>query len=384
MTRCIIAGGGVGGLTAAVAMRKAGIEAIVLEQAPRLRAAGCGVHLWTNALLVLDDLGIGADVIARGAVQSRCEFEATDGTSLAMWPVGEFAERYGQPVMAVGRDDLIDTVACALGQNVVRRNSRVVGYDQHRDHVDVRLATGEVLRGDVLVGADGVNSSVRHQLLGPAPPDHTGEVAWRAAIPFMHEHITTDVFRCLLGTGTRFVIYPIGPGRVHWMSVAEQPPGGIDGPDLRDVLLERHRGWAEPVAELIKATPPATILRNDVVDRDPDAVWGEGRVTLLGDAAHPMSFHLGQGACQAIEDGVALTAALQTIDDPIQALRAYEAGRQMRTGFIQRMGRMFRQMGTTNHPAKMLRSADLRSSFEGPVFARLGQLVSAGARFGVA
>jgi 2-polyprenyl-6-methoxyphenol hydroxylase-like FAD-dependent oxidoreductase len=257
-----------------------------------------------------------------------------------------------------------------------------VGYEQHDDSVAVHLAGGDVVRGDILVGADGIRSAVRRQLLGDTPPDYMGEVAWRAAVDLDHPLIDPATFRCLLGPEGRFVIYPIAPGRVHWMSVTQGEPGGRDGADVREQLLERHRNWAAPVTELIEATPIASILRSDIVDRDPDRRWGEGRITLLGDAAHPMTFHVGQGACQAIEDAVALATQLRPGTDAVAALRAYEADRQPRTALMQRTARAIGRMGGMNHPAtSRRRAAGMGTSWEGATFARLAHEMTTGARW---
>jgi 2-polyprenyl-6-methoxyphenol hydroxylase-like FAD-dependent oxidoreductase len=379
--RVLVAGGGIGGLATALALRKAGIDAVVLERAARLRAAGCGVHLWTNALLALEDLGLADALHAIAPAQTRCEFRTWRGRGLATWPVHEFAERYGQPVMAIGRDDLVDILADALGDEHVLADAHVLGYDQDPDGVTALLADGSRERGDVLVGADGINSAVRRQMLGNHPPDYTGYVAWRAAVDLSHPLIEPDFFRCMFGRGTRFVFYAIASGRVHWMSVANAPAGGRDV-DVRGTLLDRHRGWMEPVVDIIEATPPETIIRTDVVDRRPDARWGDGRVTLLGDAAHPMNFNVGQGACQAIEDALSLAKNLVAGRDPVSGLRAYEAARQPRTASMQRTARVIGRMGAWQNPAAVaLRSAVFRTAWAGPVFRRLHQDVSTGERW---
>lgn len=379
--RVIVAGGGIGGLSAALALRKAGHEVLVLERAPHVRAAGCGVHLWSNAVLALQDLGVAEPLLALAPAQTRCEFQTWDGARLATWPVQRFADRLGQPVVAVGRDDLVDILAGALGPEHVRGDAHVTGFRQSGNGVTARLSDGSEVHGDVLVGADGINSAVRRQLLGDAPPDYTGYVAWRATVQY-DQPLPDDLFRCMFGRGTRFVYYAIAPGRVHWMSVANAAPGGRDGPDVRDVLLERHRGWAPPVSDLIAATPRGNILRNDVVDRRPDARWGDGRVTLLGDAAHPMNFNVGQGACQAIEDAVVLATTLAQHADVPAALRAYEEARRPRTAAMQRTARVIGRMGAWQHPAAVrLRSAIFRAAWEGPVFTALEREIAHGARW---
>jgi len=340
------------------------------------------VHLWTNAVLALADLGVADALHAIAPAQSRCEFRTWRGTRLAVLPVRQFAERYGQPVVAVGRDDLIDLLAAALGDEPVRGGAEVVGYQQDAGGVTARLSNGTLERGDVLVGADGINSAVRRQLLGDRPPEYAGYIAWRAAAELTHPLVEPDFFRCMFGRGTRFVFYAIAPGRVHWMSVANGPAGGSDSADVREVLLDRHRGWMPPVEDIIRATPPDRIIRTDVLDRKPDPTWGEGRVTLLGDAAHPMNFNVGQGACQAIEDAVALGRHLASAPDPAAALRGYEAERQPRTAAMQRMARVIGRMGAWHTPAAVaLRSTILRLAWGGPAFTRLDRDMSTGARW---
>jgi 2-polyprenyl-6-methoxyphenol hydroxylase-like FAD-dependent oxidoreductase len=383
--RVLVSGGGIGGLATALALREAGYEAVVFERADQLRAAGCGVHLWTNAVLALADLGVAEELHAIGRSQVRCEFRTWRGNKLAIWPVREFAERYGQPVVAIGRDDLIDILGNALGEEHVRVGAEVVGFEQDAHGVTAHFADGSAERGAALIGSDGINSAIRRQLIGERPPDYTGYAAWRAAVEIDEGLIESDFFRCMFGRGTRFVFYAIAPGRLHWMSVANASPGGRDGDDLREVLLARHRGWMAPVEDIIRATPVESIIRADVVDRRPDPIWGEGRVTLLGDAAHPMNFNVGQGACQAIEDALSLTSHLVAVKHPSglpAALRAYEDERRPRTAAMQRTARIIGRMGSWENPlAVRLRSTVFRLAWEGPVFKRLHQEMSSGARW---
>jgi len=155
---------------------------------------------------------------------------------------------------------------------------------------------------------------------------------------------------------------PVGGGRTYWWATANEPAGEIDPPVGRKADLEqRFAGWWEPVQALLAATPESEILRNDILDREPVDRWGVGRVTLLGDAAHPMTPNLGQGACQAIEDAVALAAALAGSSDIVAALRAYERARQPRTARITRLARRMGQVFQWEHPiACRLRDTALR------------------------
>ncbi|MFE6921014.1 FAD-dependent monooxygenase [Nocardia sp. NPDC057663] len=357
--RVLIAGGGIGGLSTALALRRHGIEATVFETADTLRDGGAGLHLWSNGMLALAALGVADAVRDIAPAQQSCQFRTATGDLLGNWPVGEFAERYGQPTVAIGRSDLHHILRTAAEGTEIRTGATVSGYRHDRDGVTVEFADGSTERGELLIGADGVHSAVRRTLAGPEPARYTGYIAWRGAATVGPDVVSPGTFCALFGHGTRFTYYDIAPGRTYWMSVANGAPGGRDGDGVVDMLLERHRDWPAPVAELLTATPEDTILRHDVVDRAPITTWGEGRVTLLGDAAHPITFNIGQGACQAVEDALVLGEHLAHATDPVTALRAYEHERMRRTAPLQRMAWRIGRMGAWENPMAIA----LRESF---------------------
>ncbi|QIJ60629.1 FAD-dependent monooxygenase [Streptomyces sp. JB150] len=352
--RVLIAGGGIGGIATALALQQQGIDCVVFERAPQLRDGGAGLHIWTNGMLALARLGV-ADQVARIApAQSACHFATSAGRPIGTWPVGEFVERYGQATVAIGRSDLHGILRDAVSAPVVT-GAEVTGYTEHEDGVSLHFADGTSAQGDLLIGADGIRSAVRAQLLGPQPPDYTGYIAWRGHARMSAEEIPPGTFTALFGQGTRFTYYDIAPGVVHWMSVADGPAGGRDEgtpEQTLQMLRERHAGWTGPVRRILDATVPESILRGDVMDRKPDAVWGRGRVTLLGDAAHAMSFNIGQGACQAIEDALVLAGHLAAPGtDAVRALRVYEAERQERTRPMQLLAHRIGVLGSLHNPA---------------------------------
>lgn len=352
--RVLIAGGGIGGIATALALQQQGIDSVVFERAPALRDGGAGLHIWTNGMLALAHLGVADQVAKIAPAQSECHFATSTGRPIGMYPVGQFVERYGQPTVAIGRSDLHGILRDAVTAPVVT-DAEVTGYTEHPDGVSLHFADGTSEEGDLLVGADGVRSAVRAQLLGPQPPDYTGYIAWRGHAKMSPEEFPPGTFRALFGPGTRFTYYDIAPGVVHWMSVADGPAGGRDEgtpEQTLDMLRSRHAGWTDPVQQILDATTPESILRGDVMDRKPDSVWGRGRVTLLGDAAHAMSFNIGQGACQAIEDGLVLAGHLASPGATVtQALRAYEAERQERTRPMQLLAHRIGVMGSLQNPA---------------------------------
>ncbi|MBL7253411.1 FAD-dependent oxidoreductase [Paractinoplanes lichenicola] len=352
--RVLIAGGGLGGIATALALQQRGIDSVVFERAEQLRDGGAGLHIWTNGMLALAALGVADRVNAIAPAQTVCHFATSTGRVIGTYPVGEFVERYGQPTVAIGRSDLHGILRDAVTVPIVT-GAEVTGYTEHADGVSLHFADGTTEEGDVLIGADGVRSAVRSQLLGPQPPDYTGYIAWRGHAKLSPEEFAPGSFQALFGPGTRFTYYDIAPGVVHWMSVANGPAGGRDEgtpEQTLDMLRARHAGWTDPVRQILDATDPGSILRGDVLDRKPDPVWGQGRVTLLGDSAHAVSFNIGQGACLAIEDAIVLAEHLATPGAGIAtALRAYEAERQQRTAPMQLLAHRIGAMGALQNPA---------------------------------
>ncbi|MEW1720659.1 FAD-dependent monooxygenase [Streptomyces sp. NPDC093109] len=348
--RVLIAGGGIGGLAAAVALQRKGFETLVFERAESLRDGGAGLHVWTNGVIALAHLGLADAVLKTAPAQQTCHFSTWRGETLGAWPVGDFAERYGWPTIAVERSVLHGVLADALHGTPVRTGTHVVGFTQDRDGVTVRFADGRTERGDILIGADGIHGAVRTGLHGDVPPRYTGYIAWRGKAALEHEAIPRGTFNAVFGPGTRFTYYDVAPGTVHWMSVANGPAGGRDEPGVAAMLAERHRGWAGPVQDILAATPDGGVIRGDVIDRKPDRRWGSGRTTLLGDAAHPITFNIGQGACQALEDALVLAEHLDRgRTDPVAALRAYETERMARTAPMQRIAWRIGRMGAVEN-----------------------------------
>lgn len=352
--RVLIAGGGLGGIATALALQHKGIDSVVFERAPQLRDGGAGLHIFTNGMLALAALGVADQAAKIAPAQSVCHFATSTGRVIGEYPVGRFIERYGQPTVAISRSHLHGILRDAVDAPIVT-GAEVTGYTEHADGVTVHFADGSSQDGDLLVGADGIRSAVRAQLLGPQPPDYTGYIAWRGHAEMSAEEFAPGTFRALFGPGTRFTYYDIAPGVVHWMSVANGPAGGIDEgtpEQTLDMLRARHAGWTAPVGQILDATVPGSILRGDVVDRKPDAIWGRGRATLLGDAAHAISFNIGQGASLALEDALELADRLAAPGATVtEALRAYEAERQERTRPMQLLAHRIGVIGALENPA---------------------------------
>jgi 2-polyprenyl-6-methoxyphenol hydroxylase-like FAD-dependent oxidoreductase len=324
--RVIVAGGGIGGLCASIALRRAGHNVTVFERTGRLEAAGAGITLFTNAMRGLERLGMRDAVAERAAAARRVAILRSDGHELASTPPDLF-----DGAVAIHRSELQAVLAEAAGE--VRLGTEVVGFEEST----VRLADGSEERGDLIVGADGVQSVVRRTLWPDAAPRYAGYTAWRGVTEF-----ALDAGRLTesWGSGERFGLVDLGGGRAYWFATKNAPEGEGDEPGgRRKELLRRFSGWHEPIGALLENVDETTILRNDVYYLDPLSGWSKGPVVLLGDAAHATTPGIGQGAAQAIEDAVVLARCLAERESVPHALADYEASRRPRAMRVLKMSR---------------------------------------------
>jgi len=323
--RVIVVGAGIGGLALAIALRRAGHDVTVLERAPEIRPIGAGIGLWANAMHALDRLGVRDAVAARGARAGRAVILTADGRELSAVPA-ELLDG-----VAIHRGDLQAVLLDAAGD--VRLRADVTSVAQRDDRAAATLADGSEEAAELLVGADGVNSVVR-EALGGARVRYSGYTAWRGVAPLA---IESGRLSESWGVGERFGMLDIGRSRTYWFATKNAPEGEPDEPGGRKAeLVRRFSGWHDPAPALLEATDESGILRNDVVYLDPLPHWSEGRIVLLGDAAHATTPGIGQGAAQALEDAVVLADALAGGDDIPTALAAYESARRPRTTMVHR------------------------------------------------
>jgi len=332
----VVIGGGIGGLAAAIGLRRAGVEARVFERAPALGEVGAGLSLWPNGLRALDAVaGLGDEVRARSVRDGSGALRSWKGRELVAANGEELERLLGDVTLIIHRADLLALLRRQLPDDAVVTGAECIGFEEKDGEVAARFAGGTEVGGDVLIGADGIHSAVRAQLFGSSPPAYAGYTAWRSVLAFDHTRLAPGIS---IGRGCQFGQVPMANGQVYWFATENRPAGqGAPPGGWRGALLELFARWHPPIPELIAATPEAAILHNDIVDRPPHGRWGEGRVTLLGDAAHPMTPDLGQGANQALEDAQALAAAVGP--DLVAALRAYESVRIPRASAIVRGSR---------------------------------------------
>jgi 2-polyprenyl-6-methoxyphenol hydroxylase-like FAD-dependent oxidoreductase len=344
--RAIVVGSGIGGLTAAIALRRVGIDVTVYERAPALGEVGAGISLWANALRALDRIGAGDAVRAAALALQYSEFRVRAGHRVTVaYPAAALEARLGfAPLVAmIHRADLVGALAGCLPAGVARYGFECVGVDLRGDRAAVRFANGHVDEADVVVGADGIRSAVRAALLGPEEPRYAGYTCWRGVCA-RPAALSAGYVGEWWGRGRRFGITTLPGDRVYWFATQNATAGGRAG-DERAHLAGEFAGWADPVPELIATTPPEKVLRNDIVDRTPDPRWASGRVVLIGDAAHPTTPNLGQGGCLAIEDAAVLARHLAPGGDPVRALAEFTAERFPRAAEITRTSWRFGRIG---------------------------------------
>jgi 2-polyprenyl-6-methoxyphenol hydroxylase-like FAD-dependent oxidoreductase len=360
--RAVIIGGGIGGLTLAIALRRKGIEAEIFERAEDVARSqlGAGLMLAYNATRVLRHLGLGDELETVGYRYQYSEFLTQRGELLVRWSVPS-----GEIQVGVARANLHRMLIDAQAEGVLHLSSSCTGFRQDAEGVTALFADGSEARGDVLIGADGLKGVIRTHLLGPEKLRYAGYTVWRGLSSLAREDAPPGLFRMSWGAGQRFAFYHVAPGLIYWFGVASAPEGEREPRGTRKSgLLERFREWPEPVHALISATPEAEIHRTDIYDRKPIDKWGEGRVTLLGDAAHPMTFNLGQGACQAVESAAVLAECLGEGGSPVAALRAYEERRKSRTAGFTKLSRRVGALGRLRRPgAVWLRNQGLKLIF---------------------
>ena len=333
--KAILIGAGIGGLSAAIALRRVGIDAVVFEQADVVREIGAGLTVWSNAIKALRKLGAVELVLTTGSVLERFETRTWRGEVLSECPMGDLGRKAGAPNIIIHRAALLRALTNLIDEQCIHCNARCVDFEQNSDGVTACFADGRKETGELLIGADGLHSVIRSKLLTEARPRYAGYTCWRGLAQFVHKELPQGYGFESWASGRRFAMHHCGPGRVFWYATKNLPEGTprSEEGDKANVLTY-FQDWHTPIPETIEATEPSAILRNDIVDRKPVKHWSHGRVTMLGDAAHPTTPNLGQGACQAIEDAVILGSCLRGARDVSDALESYEGQRKPRTAEI--------------------------------------------------
>jgi salicylate hydroxylase len=357
MTRVAIIGGGIGGLLAARALTRCGVEVAIYEAQPELREIGAGVALGPNAMKVLRSLGLEDEV---RAIAGQWELAVTrngkTGRAISTMSRRQQATLFGSAGATAHRADLLDVLAQSVPGDIVTLGARCTEVVPDGGVAVARFKDGSEVEADLIIGADGIHSVVRASLFGPDSPRFTGKICYRSVVrvedvpggPPPSENVQW------LGPHGTIVLYPVRRDELinivcHYDDEGYRHESWVTECEQREVL-ERYSGWHESLLRIFSAGE--TWYKWALYDRDPIPQWTRGRITVLGDAAHPMLPYLGQGACQAIEDGCVLAAALAAEPrDPVAALGLYERSRRPRASEVVLASR---ERGVSNHLASPL------------------------------
>lgn len=338
-------GAGIGGLTAALSLLRAGFSVSLYEQAPQLAEVGAGLSLSPTAVHGLNALGL-RETLQTKAYQPEDQCVRHYQTAQPMVWINRgrsLVEKYGERYYLIHRADLHDALAAqvrALAPDAIRLSRKCVAVSQTSSSATVHFEDGGSASADLVVGADGSRSQVRHAAFGPLEPQYTGYIAWRGLVPMdkVPKEILDPPSGIFVGPGHLVNRYPVRNWELlNFVAFAERPAWTEEGWSIRSTveeLLEEFHDWHPAVRTFMAATPPNSLFKWGLFDREPLRTWSNGRITLLGDAAHPVLPFLGHGAVLAIEDGVVLGRALTAASTVDEALRRYEAARMERAAFV--------------------------------------------------
>lgn len=332
--RAAIVGGGIGGLTTALALRRFGHHPVVVEQARELRPVGAGISLWPNGIKVLNLLGLGPAVAELGGTMERMAYADRDGRMLLDFPLAVLYRRVGERARPIERAALQQLLLDEVGPDTIALGVQATGIEEHDDGVAITTADGGRLEADLVVAADGTHSSLRDYVVGRRVERcYVGYVNWNGLVAESDDLAPAGTWLTWVGEGKRASLMPVGRRQCYWFCDVPMPIEETAGlPAAREALGAEFAGWATPVRTLIERLDPGRVASIAIHDTPPLPTWRRGRVVLLGDAAHTMAPDLGQGGCQAMEDAWVLCHHLTATSGGVEdALDRYQAERRPHT-----------------------------------------------------
>jgi 2-polyprenyl-6-methoxyphenol hydroxylase-like FAD-dependent oxidoreductase len=335
----IILGGGIAGLTAAIALNRIGIRAQVYEAAPEIKTVGAGLVLAANAMKAFQKLHIDQAVMAEGRLLDAFSVKDEKGRIITQTDSLAFSQKYGADNFTIHRANLHRVLLSFLDPAQVHTNKCCTGFERKADQVLVHFSDGSSEPADYLIASDGIHSVVRQALVPGSHTRYAGYTCWRAVIgnpcPDLHE--TTETW----GPGGRFGIAPLAHGKLYWFACikARRHDVRLEQYTVED-LLSQFGPYHDPIPELLRHTKNEDLIRNDIDDLAPLSRYAFGNILLIGDAAHATTPNMGQGACQAIEDAVILADEIQKAPSLPDAFRAFETRRLARTHYVIRQSRL--------------------------------------------
>ncbi len=352
-------GAGIAGLATANALQQHGHDVTVLEERTDT-SSGAGISIWPNALAALDEIGLGDAVRAAGGRITAGAMRWRDGTWLRHPSPQRLVKALGEPLVVIHRNVLTSVLAGALAEGTLHYGVSARSLVATADGVQVGLSDATTTQADAVVGADGTHSMVARHLNGPLGNRYVGYTAWRGVADCS---IDPDFAGEVLGPSVEFGHVPLGGDHTYWFATERAPEGRSAPQGELSYLKAKFASWAEPIPTVLTATDPARVLHNDLYDRDRARQWSRGPIVAVGDAAHPMRPHLGQGGCQGIEDAAILASFVDRTNDLATAFGRFGAFRGPRVRSLVRESKTIGQI--VNLPT-LLSAAATRATVLGP------------------
>jgi 2-polyprenyl-6-methoxyphenol hydroxylase-like FAD-dependent oxidoreductase len=342
-----IIGGGIGGMTTAVALRHFGYNVTVYERANTQIEAGAGMMLWANAMRVFLELGLVEKIKPFGGEMNQFLVRTSGGKVLMNIATGHFEV----PSLCLRRADLLSILVAEVPKECVNLSHTLKNIEQINDKVIIEFENGQIKEHDAVIGADGIGSIVRKQIFDDCKPIYRGYKIWRGIATYFGDAVAFGTSSETWGVGQRFGILNTGGGRFTWYATANTSRQHIDSPNGRKAeLLELFADWHNPINHLISNTKDDAIMKNSASDLPQLKRWVKGRIALMGDAAHPITPNLGQGGGMAIEDALVLAKSFRQENSIENALKLYEKKRITRTKHIQQRSRLIGKIGQWQNP----------------------------------
>lgn len=333
LRKILIAGAGIGGLTLGIALRRLGFEVEIYEKASNLLTIGWGIAVAPNGLLALRHIDLDQPVLQAASTIRQVQMKTSAGKKLKEISLGALEARVGGSVVTLNRGELHKIFLEAFGESGLYISNAASGFREEKEQVILTLNNGKEVEGDLLVGADGIRSIIRQQLFPNVELHYSGYTAWRG-LSEETNLLSEGIYLSILGRGIRFGCTSLGNKSISWYATYLTSPGQEEVDSPQTLLMKRYQDWCFPVSEIIASTPNSSMKQSDIYDANPLALWSSQRVTLLGDAAHPMTPDINQGAGQTIEDAIILASLLHKSSTLQEALNLYEYHRIPRTSQI--------------------------------------------------
>jgi 2-polyprenyl-6-methoxyphenol hydroxylase-like FAD-dependent oxidoreductase len=361
--RCMIAGGGIGGLTTAIALARRGVQAEVYEAAPELKPLGAGIWVPPNAMQVFDRLGLAEEIRGAGQPITAIEIQNAKGRVLQRVDIDQVERRFGHGIVSIRRSRLHESLAERLDPRTIHFGRRCTGYVDHGDRIALQFDDGSTAEADLVIGADGVHSAVRRQMRPDIRIRYAGQTCFLGLATLRLADVERRMCRETWGAGIRFGYSAVAEDIVYWFAPVNSSRRRRDDPaSAIEKLKSKLRDFPPPVVDIVSATPAPAVIQIDIQDIAPVNPLGRGRVVLIGDAAHAMTPNLGQGGAQAVEDAYTFAECIGQYAEPSLAIREYQKRRWRKVSRIVRTSRWYGRISHVENPVlRRVRDAVIQS-----------------------